>query len=185
MVFGRRRWPRFQPKVNYHFLAHLQCSLLFACKFIPWYLHSVDKLTSKKYAKKINHLWTGKKNFGKYQAQGVNPNPLAYALGTHSLVIKRLLAADNNSYRILQYSPSSQRVHPSEVICFVRIFDALIGHTCVSSKMRIFIQLFDPLDSIVQCFSQMPFFPPLYIALLYDADRLQYCWRFVSLFVPI
>jgi len=27
--------------------------LKFSCKFIPWYLHYVDKLTSKKYAKTI------------------------------------------------------------------------------------------------------------------------------------
>jgi len=27
--------------------------LKFACKFIPWYLHLVDKLTNKKYAKTI------------------------------------------------------------------------------------------------------------------------------------
>jgi len=31
--------PDFLPKPNYYFLAHLQCSLKFACKFIPWYLH--------------------------------------------------------------------------------------------------------------------------------------------------
>jgi len=41
------------------FLSHLQCSLKFACKFIPWYLHEVDKLTSKKYAKTINLLAKG------------------------------------------------------------------------------------------------------------------------------
>jgi len=27
------------PKPNYYFWAHLQCSLKFVCKFIPWYLH--------------------------------------------------------------------------------------------------------------------------------------------------
>jgi len=33
MVSGCRRQPRFPPKPNYNFLAHLQCSLKFACKF--------------------------------------------------------------------------------------------------------------------------------------------------------
>jgi len=47
----------------------------FACKFIPWYLHYVDKLTSKKYAKTINLLCAGNTVFVKYQAQGGgNPN---------------------------------------------------------------------------------------------------------------
>jgi len=44
------------PKPNYYILAHLQCSLKFACKFIPWYWHSVDKFTIKKYAISINTL---------------------------------------------------------------------------------------------------------------------------------
>jgi len=39
MVSGCRRQPRFPPKPNYYFLAHLQCTLKPACKFIPWYLH--------------------------------------------------------------------------------------------------------------------------------------------------
>jgi len=39
VVFGRRQQPEFPPKHNYYFLAHLQCFLKFACKFIPWYLH--------------------------------------------------------------------------------------------------------------------------------------------------
>jgi len=39
MVPGCRRSPRFPPKPNDYFLAQLQCSLKFACKFIPWYLH--------------------------------------------------------------------------------------------------------------------------------------------------
>jgi len=38
VVFGRRRWPELPPKPNYYFLARLQCSLKFACKFILWYL---------------------------------------------------------------------------------------------------------------------------------------------------
>jgi len=54
-------------------LAHLQCTLKFACKFIPWYLHLVDKLTSKKYAKTISPLRAGNKVFLKYQAL---PTPL-------------------------------------------------------------------------------------------------------------
>ena len=62
-------------------MAHLQCSLKFACKFILWYFHLVDKLTSKKYAKKINPLCARNKVFVKYQAQGgiFTPTPLAYA----------------------------------------------------------------------------------------------------------
>jgi len=44
--------------------------LKFACKFIPWYLHEVDKLTSKKYARTINLLCKDNKVFVKYQAQG-------------------------------------------------------------------------------------------------------------------
>jgi len=52
-------------------MARLQYSLKFACKFIPWYLQQVDKLTSKKYAKElINLLCAGDKVFVKYQAQG-------------------------------------------------------------------------------------------------------------------
>jgi len=39
MVAGSRGQPRFPPNPNYYFLAHLQFSLKFACKFIPWYLH--------------------------------------------------------------------------------------------------------------------------------------------------
>ena len=35
MVSGCRRCPRFPPKPNYYFLAHIQCSLKFACKLIP------------------------------------------------------------------------------------------------------------------------------------------------------
>jgi len=31
--------PTFPSTPNCYFLAHLQCSLKFACKFIPWYLH--------------------------------------------------------------------------------------------------------------------------------------------------
>jgi len=69
VVFGRRRQPDIPPKHNYYFLAHLQCSLKFACKFIPWYLHQVDRLTSKKYAKIVNLVCAGKKVFVKYQAQ--------------------------------------------------------------------------------------------------------------------
>jgi len=34
-------------------------SLKFACKFIPCYLHLVDKLTNKKHAKTINLLCAG------------------------------------------------------------------------------------------------------------------------------
>jgi len=30
---------RFPPKPNYYILAHLQCSLKFACTFNLWYLH--------------------------------------------------------------------------------------------------------------------------------------------------
>jgi len=42
----------------------------FAGKFIPWYLHKVDKLTGKKYAKTINFLCAGTQVFVKYQTQG-------------------------------------------------------------------------------------------------------------------
>jgi len=52
-----------------------------ACKFIPWYLHQVNKLTTKKYAKTSNLLCAGNNFFVKYQAQGfLTPTPLAYAL---------------------------------------------------------------------------------------------------------
>jgi len=81
MVSGSRRQPRFPPKPNYYFLVQL-CSLKFSCKFLPWYLHLVDKLTSKKYAKTINIRCAANKVFLKYLAQwGVNPTHLlAYAL---------------------------------------------------------------------------------------------------------
>jgi len=61
VVSGCRRQPEFPPKHNYYFLANLQCSFKFARKFIPWYLHYVDKLTSKKCAKTINLLCAGSK----------------------------------------------------------------------------------------------------------------------------
>jgi len=45
-------------------------------QFIPWYLHQVDKLTNKKYAKTINIFCADNKVFVKCQAQtGVNPKP--------------------------------------------------------------------------------------------------------------
>jgi len=52
-------------------------SLKFVCKFIPWYLHLVDKLTNRKYAKTINLLCAGNKVFVKNQAQGgvLTPTP--------------------------------------------------------------------------------------------------------------
>ena len=64
------------PRSDYYFLAPLQCSLKFACKFILSYLHYVDKLTSKKYAKTVNLICAGNIVFVKYQVQGgFNPNP--------------------------------------------------------------------------------------------------------------
>jgi len=57
------------PDSHQKLLAHLQCCMKFACKFIPWYLHEVDKLTSKKYVKTINLLCKDNKVFVKYQAQ--------------------------------------------------------------------------------------------------------------------
>jgi len=53
-----------------YFLAHLQYSLKFAWKSFGWYLHQVDKLTSKKYAKAINLLCAGNKVFVTYQTAG-------------------------------------------------------------------------------------------------------------------
>ena len=53
-----------------YLLAHLECALKFAWKFILWYLRQVDKLTSKKYAKTINPFCAGIKDFVKYQAEG-------------------------------------------------------------------------------------------------------------------
>jgi len=61
VVSGRRRQPEFPPKHNYYFLTRFQCSWKFACKYIPWYFHSVDKWTSKKCAKTVNFLWAGNK----------------------------------------------------------------------------------------------------------------------------
>jgi len=54
---------------NYYFLTHWQCSLKFACKFNPWYLHLFNKLTSKNCGNN-NLLCEGSKIFSKYQAQG-------------------------------------------------------------------------------------------------------------------
>jgi len=85
VVSGRRRQPEFPPKHNYYFLAHLQCSLKFACKYIPWYFHSVDKLTNKKYAKTINILCAGNNVLYNIKRKGVfNPNPLRTPLGMSS-----------------------------------------------------------------------------------------------------
>jgi len=64
---------RFPPK-SYYFLAHLQCTLKFAFKFITWYLHFGDKLTSKKYAKTINFLCAFNEVL-KYQDQGGGLTP--------------------------------------------------------------------------------------------------------------
>jgi len=83
VVSGRRWWRRF-PQIWLLLLAHLQFYLKFACKFISWYLHHVDKLTSKKFAKTINLLCPGNKVFVKYQVQGgVTPTPLAHALAEY------------------------------------------------------------------------------------------------------
>jgi len=76
---------------NYYFLAHLKCSLNFACNFIPWYLLYVDNFTSKKYAKTINLLCAGIKVLkclqnielnGFFQPQ--HQPTLAYALETNT-----------------------------------------------------------------------------------------------------
>ena len=53
--------PNSHQNLYYYFLAHLQCSSKLACIFIPWCLHQVDKLTTKKYAKTINLLCAGNK----------------------------------------------------------------------------------------------------------------------------
>jgi len=78
---------KIPPISDYYFLAHSQCSLKFACKFIPWYLHYVDELTSKMYGKTINLLCAGNKLFVKYQAQGggVTPSPLAHGFAEYQL----------------------------------------------------------------------------------------------------
>jgi len=54
---------------NYYFLTHLQCSLNFACKFIPWCLCNKQKVCENN-----NLLCAGNTVFVKYKAQGVNPN---------------------------------------------------------------------------------------------------------------
>jgi len=61
--FWTQTTTKIPPISDYYFLAHSQCSKKFACKFIPWYLHYVDKLTSKTYAKTINLLCAGNKLF--------------------------------------------------------------------------------------------------------------------------
>ena len=77
---------KIPPISDYCFLAHSQCSLKFACKFIPWYLHYVGKLTSKKYAKTINLLGAGNQLLIKYQAQGgLTPSPLAHGFAEYQL----------------------------------------------------------------------------------------------------
>ena len=82
MVPGCRQQLGFPRKLNYYLFDHLQYSLKFVCKSIGWYLHQVDKLTSKKYAKIIDLLCTGNKVFVTYQIQrgGLTPTPLAYPL---------------------------------------------------------------------------------------------------------
>jgi len=62
--------PRFLPKPNYYFLAHLQCSLKFVCKFILCYFALSWQTNKQKYAKTVNLLYVGNKVFVKYQAQG-------------------------------------------------------------------------------------------------------------------
>ena len=77
------------------------CSLKFAYKFIPWYLHYVDKLTNKKYAKTINLLCAGKNVFVKYQAQGgFNPNPLAHALAEYKLSALQASISEENTINV-------------------------------------------------------------------------------------
>jgi len=76
----------------------LQRSLKFACKFILWYLHYVNKLTSKKYAKTVNINCAGIKVFVKYQAQGcVNPKPLAHALAEYKLSAIQASISEENT----------------------------------------------------------------------------------------
>ena len=80
VCFWTQTITKIPPKSDYYCLDHLQFYMKFACKFIPWYLHYVDKLTSKKYAKTINLLCAGNKVLVKYQAQeewSTPPTPCA------------------------------------------------------------------------------------------------------------
>jgi len=90
---------KIPPISDYYFLGHSQCSKKFACKFIPWYLHYVDKLTSKKYAKTINLLCAGNKLFVKYQAQGgeLTPSPLAHGLAEYQLSALQASISEENT----------------------------------------------------------------------------------------
>jgi len=79
-------------------LAYLQFYLKFACKFISWYLHYIDKLTSKKFAKTINLLCPGSKGFVKYRAKGgVTPTSLAHALAEYKLSALQASISDENT----------------------------------------------------------------------------------------
>jgi len=77
-------------KTCYYFLAHLQCSLNFACKFIPLIWHLVSKLTSKRYAKTINLLCAGNKVFNPNLNPPLHtPLPVTYS-GCVAHVIRKL-----------------------------------------------------------------------------------------------
>ena len=146
MVFGRRRWLRFSPKSNYYFLAHLKCSLKFACKFIPWYLPKVDKLTSKKYSKTINLLCAGKNFFVKYRAQGgLTPSlrtPLSATVFVSQWIFQNhdrgLTIFHAGSEQLLVYAFKNNSSHPTSGVqryCDAR-GDCLIGCPLLNSSIE-------------------------------------------------
>ena len=78
MISGRRRQRRFQPKLNYCFLAYWQWSVKFVCKFFSLLFVLGWQINKQINEKAISLLCAGNNVFLKIQAQegwAVNPNP--------------------------------------------------------------------------------------------------------------
>jgi len=117
MVSGRRWKPRFSPKPNYYFLAHLAYNV--PSNLQTNLFHYICKLTSKRCAKTFIFLCTGNKDFAKYLAQGggLTPTPLPYALETIGQVSLTLVIMVTHSLILFPFTkensptPSKSRTY--------------------------------------------------------------------------
>jgi len=125
MVPGRRQLRRFPLKPNYYFLVHLQCSLKFACKFITWYLHQVDKLTRKSlrkqlisFAQEIKFLWNIKLKRGFLTP---TPPPLRTPLGRDPLFAHACSAALHPSNACFNFSEHWSRRYSFSILLVIAV----------------------------------------------------------------
>jgi len=151
-------------------------SLKYACKFIPWYLHLVDKLTNKKCAKTINLLCAGNKVFLniKLKGGGLTPTPLCVRPWPHKRKTKVFLPTWC-ALSILVYFSKCQNVNsgcpPSQLHAFSAqlVFEETFEHpyifavvNCadaalsafyipVATRCRIVLQLWTALSYSVEC----------------------------------